>query len=196
MAQRIQPSMCQAPPKKADGKKKDYLGQKHARASVSMPSACGERSAPYTAAMRPNRLGKTAFRRLLLCAILCGGCVERTITINSSPPGALVYLNDEEIGRTPVTRDFTWYGDYSVTLREDGYETIKTHQYVVAPLYEFAPIDLFSELLPFKFHDDKEYGFILEPTRLVDDQTLINRALDLKGQLGKSQIPTTRPATR
>ena len=31
------------------------------------------------------------------------GCVQRTITVNSDPQGALVYLNDIEIGRTPVT---------------------------------------------------------------------------------------------
>ena len=28
------------------------------------------------------------------------------MTIHSNPEGALVYLNDQELGRTPLTRDF------------------------------------------------------------------------------------------
>ncbi len=46
--------------------------------------------------------------------MLAGGCVERTVTITSEPDNALVYLNDEEIGRTPVTVSFTFYGVYDV----------------------------------------------------------------------------------
>src|SRR5258706_9997592 len=61
---------------------------------------------------------------LLPALALVAGCVERTMTIKSDPPGALVYLNDREIGRTPVTRDFTWYGDYQVEIRKDGYESV------------------------------------------------------------------------
>ena len=30
-----------------------------------------------------------------------GGCVERRMTIRSNPPGALVYVDDYEIGITP-----------------------------------------------------------------------------------------------
>ncbi len=48
------------------------------------------------------------------------GCVERTITVTSDPSGALVYLNDTEIGRTPVTVPFTFYGTYDVRLEHDG----------------------------------------------------------------------------
>src|SRR6202000_2421377 len=55
----------------------------------------------------------------LLVASLClfSGCVERKITIGSAPAGAIVTLNDEEVGRTPVTVPFTWYGDYDIVLR-------------------------------------------------------------------------------
>ena len=52
---------------------------------------------------------------------LAGGCgVERTLQIESNPPGALVHLNGEEVGRTPMRKAFVWYGTYDVQLRKDG----------------------------------------------------------------------------
>ena len=51
---------------------------------------------------------------VLIAAVLAagGGCVEREMTLTTDPPGALVYVSDKEIGRTPVTQPFLWYGDY------------------------------------------------------------------------------------
>ncbi|MFB3120043.1 MAG: PEGA domain-containing protein [Stenotrophomonas maltophilia] len=40
--------------------------------------------------------------------------------ITSEPPGALVWLNDREIGRTPVDVDFEFYGRYDVRLHLPG----------------------------------------------------------------------------
>ncbi len=76
------------------------------------------------------------------------GCVQRKMTIEWNPPGALVYLNDQEIGRTPITTDFIWYGNYQVEVRKDGFETLKTHQQVNAPWWQLVPIDLFAEFFP------------------------------------------------
>jgi hypothetical protein len=63
-------------------------------------------------------------RRFALLAAALGsasllGCVERTISITSEPRGALVYLNDEEVGRTPVSVPFTYYGVYDVRLERE-----------------------------------------------------------------------------
>jgi hypothetical protein len=128
----------------------------------------------------------------LLTAIATSGCVERTLTFTSSPPGALVYLNDQEIGRTPVTREFIWYGNYDVALRLDGYEALKTTQNVKAPIYQFIPIDLFAEM--FDVTDAHEYHFNMTPAHNPDPQALLLRAEQLKSQLQSSQSPTTRPA--
>ena len=38
--------------------------------------------------------------------LVAAGCVERTITVRSDPPGALVYLDDVERGETPCTFRF------------------------------------------------------------------------------------------
>ena len=85
---------------------------------------------------------------------LSAGCVRRTMTFNTDPQGAIVHLNDEEIGRTPVTTDFTWYGDYDVIYRKEGYLALATHHRVRPPWYQRWPIDFVAEVLvPLEFHD-------------------------------------------
>jgi hypothetical protein len=140
--------------------------------------------------MRKDFLRRVMFIQL---ALLSGGCVERTLTITSSPPGALCYLNGEEVGRTPVTRDFLWYGNYEVALRKDGYAALKTTQNVKPPYYQIIPLDLFAELFDVK--DAQQFNFNLTPARSPDPQALIERAEQLKSQLQSSQSPTTRPSS-
>ena len=64
----------------------------------------------------------------LLAAMLCStaglGCVQRRMTIRSSPPGAMVYVDNQEIGTTPVSTGFTYYGTREFRLVKDGYETL------------------------------------------------------------------------
>lgn len=100
------------------------------------------------------------------------------------------------MGRTPVTRDFVWYGNYDVTLRADGYQTLKTTQLVKAPIYQIVPIDLFVELLPFKFHDEKTFTFTMKPLPPTNVSELAQRARELKTELEKTRIPATQPATK
>ena len=57
---------------------------------------------------------------LTLGLLILSGCVDRTISITSTPSGALVYLNDEEVGRTPLVTPFTFYGP-AVTARMSAY---------------------------------------------------------------------------
>ena len=62
---------------------------------------------------------------IILAAILVApGCVQRRMTIRSNPPGALVYVDDYELGTTPVSHDFVYYGTRNIKLVKDGYETL------------------------------------------------------------------------
>ncbi|MBT4015057.1 MAG: PEGA domain-containing protein, partial [Deltaproteobacteria bacterium] len=36
------------------------------------------------------------------------------MSISSNPPGALIWVNDREIGRTPVSFNFTYHGEYDI----------------------------------------------------------------------------------
>jgi len=149
-------------------------------------------------------LSRTAAAVLALGGALAGGgCVEQTMQINSDPPGALVYLNLQEVGRTPLNRDFIWYGDYDVRLRLEGYETLKTNQKVYAPAWNWVPFDLVAQLLPIPFKDNRSFTYTLKPLDPSKDEAtgLMNRADYLKGKLESSEFtrqPTTRatPATK
>jgi hypothetical protein len=110
------------------------------------------------------------------------GCVRRTMTINTDPQGALIALNDREVGRTPVTVDFTWYGDYDVIARLDGYQTLKTHYRANPPWYEIWPLDFVSEVLvPVELHDSHEMPpLYLEPEPEPDAEALVQRAEEMR----------------
>lgn len=97
------------------------------------------------------------------CLLSLPGCLERTIHITSEPPGALVWLNDVEVGRTPLETDFTFFGEYSVRLRKEGYEPIMTTRKADMPAYEWPVVDLASEAWPQKITTDIRWHFDLAP---------------------------------
>ncbi|HUT31780.1 MAG TPA: PEGA domain-containing protein [Sedimentisphaerales bacterium] len=116
-------------------------------------------------------------------ALLLAGCVERNLTINTRPEGAIVILNDEEIGISPVTVGFEWYGDYNVAIRKEGFETLKTHRKLKAPWYDGFPFDLFAQILPHRIVDSYEWKFELEEKKQISPDQLIQNAEQLKSQL-------------
>ncbi len=112
------------------------------------------------------------------------GCVQRTVTVTSEPAGALVWLNDREVGRTPVTVPFTFYGMYDVRLERDGYEPLWTSQKAEAPWWETPPVDLFAEATDGRV--ELEWHFELEPARATDDaavDALVDEARALRSRL-------------
>jgi len=120
----------------------------------------------------------------LIAGLLLGGCVERRLTINTVPPGALVVLNDAEIGSSPVTVPFEWYGDYDVRITKEGFETLKTHRELKAPLHDAFPFDFFTQLLnPNRVVDTYEWTFELSPKKEISREELIQNAEELKKQL-------------
>ena len=121
---------------------------------------------------------------VLVYTLLSGGCVERLLTINTEPQGALVTLNDEEIGTSPVTVSFQWYGDYDVRITKEGFETLKTHRQLKGPWYDAFPFDFFAGVLnPNKIVDSYEWTFELKEQKQANREDLINDAAELKKQL-------------
>jgi hypothetical protein len=115
----------------------------------------------------------------VLAMAVCG-CVERKFHITSEPAGAVVYISDVEVGRTPVTVPFTWYGQYEMILRLDGYETLKPHPNISPPIYEVPPLDLLSALAPWTYHDDHYLHYELQQLDLPEDSELIQRAQEMR----------------
>jgi len=128
------------------------------------------------------------FARAALVAVVVlatlAGCVRRTMTITTEPPQALVFLNDQEVGRSEVSTDFLWYGDYDVVIRMEGYKTLKTHWKIDPPWYQILPFDFFAEVLwPGRIHDQHFASFELEPQEYPASPELAQRAEELRRQV-------------
>ncbi|MHC4104162.1 MAG: PEGA domain-containing protein [Planctomycetota bacterium] len=120
----------------------------------------------------------------LSVSLLLSGCVERKLTINTEPQGALIILNDEEIGTSPVTVSFEWYGDYWVRISKDGYENLNTHRPLKGPWYDTFPFDFFAQIIsPERIVDSYEWSFSLEPQKQISREELIQAAEKLKKDL-------------
>jgi len=118
---------------------------------------------------------------LLAGLLIVTGCVERKLTINTNPSGAVVLLNDEEVGVSPVTVPFNWYGNYNVTIRKPGCEMLQTHRKLAPPWYDYFPFDFFAEILyPGRIIDNYEWSFDLKPQQEINRQDLIGAAEGLK----------------
>ena len=131
-----------------------------------------------------QKLSLSALSIVLILGLFVGGCVERRLTINTRPQGALVVLNDEEIGTSPVTVSFQWYGDYNVTIRKEGFETLNTHRKLKAPWYDAFPFDFFAQIVnPKRIVDSYEWTFQLRDRKEPTRQELIQQAEELKKQL-------------
>jgi hypothetical protein len=128
---------------------------------------------------------------LLLSLALAGGggCVgvRRELTVESEPAGALVYINGDEIGRTPMTKEFIYYGTLDLKLRKDGYETLEDRPRVWAPWWQVPPIDLVAEA--FSATDRHKLSYELRPKeRGADPQELLRRGAELSGKLESSKV--------
>ena len=110
----------------------------------------------------------------------CGGCVERTMKINTQPAGARVFVNDEEIGLSPARVAFTWYGDYDIVIRNEGFETLKTHYRVSPPWHQYPPFDFVGEVMvPGTISDEHVLPtYELQPLVPPDNKELVNRAIE------------------
>jgi hypothetical protein len=131
---------------------------------------------------------------IAICGVmLLAGCVERRLTIVTEPDEAIVWLNDEEIGVTPVTVNFNWYGDYRVRIEKPGYEILNTHRLLERPAHDKFPMDFFAEVLwPKTIEDAYTWTFELAPYQQVSAEKLIDAARNMRQEanegLGKIAV--------
>ncbi|MEM7313639.1 MAG: PEGA domain-containing protein [Planctomycetota bacterium] len=105
------------------------------------------------------------------------------MTIRSNPPGAMVYIDDQQIGTTPVSTDFLYYGTRKIRLVKDRFETLTTYQKIAPPWYQIPPFDFVSEnLVGREIRDERVLDFQMQPQRIVPKQELLNRAQELRAQ--------------
>ena len=125
----------------------------------------------------PERRGLWLVGGAVLAASVQPGCVERRYTIRTDPPGALVVANGEPLGLTPVSKSFVFYGDRSIRIIKEGYETKELVQPIRAPWFDNLATEFFTEnLIPYTFRDDVEFNYKLEPARSADPSAVLARA--------------------
>ncbi|MEY2725460.1 MAG: hypothetical protein RLZZ458_1327 [Planctomycetota bacterium] len=119
--------------------------------------------------------------------------MHRRVTINSYPQGALVKVDGKDLGYTPASFDFTWYGTREVQLLLDGYETHTEMISVDAPWYQKFPLDFFSDNFAGRqITDHRQFMFQLRPRRSEISADVINRANSLRSEAIHGKIPATR----
>ncbi len=117
------------------------------------------------------------------------GCVRRRMTVRTNPPGALVFVDDQEIGLTPVSTPFTYYGTRKIQIVKDGYETFTTKQKFPTPWYQYPVLDFFAEnLWPFEVRDERAAEFDLMPQQIVPNEKLMERAEALRQNNLQGQV--------
>jgi hypothetical protein len=137
-------------------------------------------------------------RTLLLALALAAapGCIERSISVRSNPPGAAVYLDGLDIGRTPVEHyPFHFYGDREIALYKDGYLCERRTVEIDTPWYAYFPLDIVTELvLPWTIKDRRPFHFDLRPGRVVEIPALLRHADDTR-EVARTRIAGAREAS-
>lgn len=109
------------------------------------------------------------------------GAVRRRLNVNSNPPGALVYVDNQQVGITPCSVDFIYYGTREIRLIKPGFETLTVNQPIPTPWYEILGLDFVSEnLVPTKIRDNRTVSYNLAPQLVVPTPELLERANQLR----------------
>jgi hypothetical protein len=111
------------------------------------------------------------------------------LTIRTTPPGATAFVDDQEIGVTPVSTDFTYYGTRKIQLFKDRFEPVTALQRVPSPWYEIPPLDFLAEnLWPFEIRDERVVDVNLMPQQIVPPERLLERAEALRRGAQQGQV--------
>ena len=117
--------------------------------------------------------------------------MERRYTLRTDPPGALAIVNGEEIGPTPVSRSFYYYGDREITFLLDGYETKTVIQPIKAPWWDNLVTEFFTRKpLAVHLRDEREFKYQLSPAQQPQAADLKDRAEQVRSRItGPAQAP-------
>jgi hypothetical protein len=118
---------------------------------------------------------------LALACLASTGCVRRRLTVRTNPPGAVVFVDDQEIGTTPCSASYVYYGTRKITVMKDGYRTETSYERFSPPWYQIPPLDFFSEnVIAREIRDERTIDVQLQPEEIVPQQRLIERAQALR----------------
>jgi hypothetical protein len=129
------------------------------------------------------RLARWCVVAALLATLVlpAAGCVRRRLNVRTNPPGALVYVDNQQIGTTPCSVDFIYYGTREIRLIKPGYETLTVNQPIPTPWYQYPGLDFISEnLIATKIRDNRTVTYDLAPQVIVPAQQVVDRGNQLR----------------
>ncbi|MFN6109519.1 MAG: PEGA domain-containing protein [Planctomycetota bacterium] len=135
----------------------------------------------------------SAVQSLMLVGVLLAtsGCVQRRMLVRSQPEGAMVTIDRQAIGLTPVSVPFSYYGTREIQLEKDGYQTISVRQRFRPPWYEWFPLSFFSNHFALReIRDVRRLDFEMLPKVQVSEYQLIDRANQLRTDVGRGTVTT------
>lgn len=106
--------------------------------------------------------------------------------MESTPPGAVVRLDEEVLGTTPLTYKFTHGGERRLTLYRPGYHTWSRRVDLELPWYSRFPMDVLTEvILPLGLKHDFPFHVQLTPDTgseqaISSVETYLHRARQLR----------------
>ena len=124
-----------------------------------------------------------------LIFVSLSGCVQRRLIIRSQPEGALVTIDRQRIGLSPLSVPYVYSGTREIQLEKDGYQTIKVQQRVDPTWYEKFPVSFVTEnFWPRELRDERLLEFQMEPKLQVQENLLLDRANDLRGNIQRGTV--------
>jgi hypothetical protein len=101
----------------------------------------------------------------------------------------MVFVDNQQIGTTPCSVDFIYYGTREIRLVKPGYETLTVNQPIPMPWYQIPPIDFVSEnLIPTNIQDHRTVAFDLQPQIIVPTEQLLDRANQLRQETQQGAV--------
>ena len=125
---------------------------------------------------------------LALCVIQLG-CIRRVLMVRSEPEGALVTIDRQTVGQTPVAVPITYYGTREIRLEKDGFETLETKERFRTPWYDMFPLSFFTAHFSLRERRDvRNLDYRLTPKQLVDENELLQRAGQLRTDVSRGTV--------
>ena len=131
---------------------------------------------------------------LLVAALVCyvaalTGCVQRRLQIRSQPEGALVSVDRQPVGTTPLSVPFTYYGTREIQLDKDGFKSVRVNENIDPPWYQRFPISLISSNFAGReIRDERLLDFTLQPKEQINEAVLLDRATDLRNDIQRGTL--------
>ncbi|GAB5403642.1 MAG: hypothetical protein Aurels2KO_18730 [Aureliella sp.] len=117
------------------------------------------------------------------------------MTIRTNPPGAMVYVDKQKIGQSPISTSFTYYGTREVEVVADGYRTERVLREIKPTWWQFPGLDFITETLwPFELRDERVIDIAMVPARQKTPEELLANGESMRVQASQASVvvpPTT-----